>query len=279
MRYIIILMITGLTSFLFAQKKEISGIVLSGETNLPIEFASIGIKDSPFATITNKDGAFKLNIPNGYENAQVRITSIGYEPKVFNIQDYPIVTEDKLYLTPKIINIQEVVLTKEQKYEIEKIGTESTSTKIVTGWSSGPGKGGERGILIKPKNKTYYIKDINFHIAENNFKSLNVRLHIRKLKDNLPDQELLQNNIIIPVTINKGWVSEDISRYKIKIDEPIVVSLEWLDNSTCNQNCNFLISLNYFSGKLFAKEASESKWIIKKGMSPSIFINIYQLNK
>ncbi|WP_411898340.1 carboxypeptidase-like regulatory domain-containing protein [Elizabethkingia occulta] len=279
MKNIIILIITTLTSFSLAQKKEIRGTVLSNETNLPIEFVTIGIKDSPFATITNKQGEFKMNIPDGYENSQIKITSIGYESKVYNIHDYSSLSDNRLYLIPKIINIPEVLLTKEQNYKTEKIGTESTSTKIVTGWSSGPGKGGERGILIKTKNKAYYIKDINFHVAENNFKNLNIRLHIRKLKDNFPDQELLQSNIIIPVTINKGWVREDISKYKIKIDEPVVVSLEWLDHSPCNQNCNFLISLNYFSGKLYAKEASESKWIIKNGMSPGIFINVYQLDK
>jgi len=50
-----------------------------------------------------------------------------------------------------------------------------------------------------------------------------------------------------------------------------------LDYYGCSVNCNFYISLNYFSGTLYAKEASEGNWSIKKGMSPSILLNLIEL--
>ena len=123
--------------------------------------------------------------------------------------------------------------------------------------------------------KKYIIKDVSFHVAQNDFKKINVRLHIRKII-NL-NQEILTEDIIIPVDIKNGWIKESISSYNIKIDEPVVVSLEWLDYYGCSVNCNFYISLNYFSGTLYAKEASEGNWSIKKGMSPSILLNLIEL--
>ena len=43
-----------------AQKKEVSGIVLSSETNLPIEFINVGVVNSTVGTITDSQGTFKL---------------------------------------------------------------------------------------------------------------------------------------------------------------------------------------------------------------------------
>ena len=257
-----------------AQNKEVSGIVLSSETNLPIEFINVGVVNSTVGTITDSQGTFKLSIPKEFLDNEIKIKSIEYETKTFKISQLTQI-ENKIYLNPVYHKIDEIIIQNDKNISFKELGSKSTSEKLVTGWSYGPSKGGERGILINPKKKKFIIKDVSFHVAQNDFKKINVRLHIRKIS-NL-NQEILTEDIIIPVDIKNGWIKESISSYNIKIDEPVVVSLEWLDYYGCSVNCNFYISLNYFSGTLYAKEASEGNWSIKKGMSPSILLNLIEL--
>ena len=68
-----------------AQNKEVSGIVLSSETNLPIEFINVGVVHSTVGTITDSHGTFKLSIPKEFLDNEIKIKSIEYETKTFKI--------------------------------------------------------------------------------------------------------------------------------------------------------------------------------------------------
>ena len=68
-----------------AQNKEVSGIVLSSETNLPIEFINVGVVNSTVGTITDSQGTFKLSIPKEFLDNEIKIKSIEYETKTFKI--------------------------------------------------------------------------------------------------------------------------------------------------------------------------------------------------
>ena len=52
----------GLISTVFAQTREVSGVVISGEDNLPLPGVSILVKGTTNGTVTDIDGKFALNV-------------------------------------------------------------------------------------------------------------------------------------------------------------------------------------------------------------------------
>ena len=68
-----------IASTLFAQV-NISGIVLDGISNQPIEFVNIGVLENRSGTVSNEAGFFTLQI--GEAAANVQFSSIGYETKI-----------------------------------------------------------------------------------------------------------------------------------------------------------------------------------------------------
>jgi len=57
-----LLLCLGLISTLFAQTREVSGVVISGEDNLPLPGASIVVKGTTNGTVTDIDGKFALSL-------------------------------------------------------------------------------------------------------------------------------------------------------------------------------------------------------------------------
>ncbi len=95
---------------LFGQTGFISGVV-SGNGQ-PLEFASIGIKNTSLGGVSNLDGYFRIdNIP--YGEYQVIISTIGYQSKFMSItldSSNPSV-DFKLDLVESISSLDEVVIT------------------------------------------------------------------------------------------------------------------------------------------------------------------------
>ncbi len=76
-----------LTLFLFfsfiiygQDKSVISGIVIDDETDEPLPYASITLKNYPIGTITNENGEFDFYIPKSKRNDTISISFIGFNP-------------------------------------------------------------------------------------------------------------------------------------------------------------------------------------------------------
>jgi TonB-linked SusC/RagA family outer membrane protein len=60
----------------YAQTRTVKGKVVSAQNNQPIAGAAIQVKDKSIGTITNNDGSFSLNVPNGA--VTLVISNVGY---------------------------------------------------------------------------------------------------------------------------------------------------------------------------------------------------------
>ena len=93
MKYPIILQRFFLFLFLFinilvqAQNYSVSGKVIDSETKEALAFVNIIINESNYGTCTDIDGKFEIksSVPVDY----IRLTYVGYEGKIFNIDDQP----------------------------------------------------------------------------------------------------------------------------------------------------------------------------------------------
>ncbi len=79
------LCIVGLSLQLFAQ--EIQGYILDSLSSAPLEYASIGILNTRYGTITDQQGIFHLEVPDLDPESMVRISMIGYKAQSFSLKE------------------------------------------------------------------------------------------------------------------------------------------------------------------------------------------------
>lgn len=96
----------------------LKGTVINKETNEPISFAKLTIKNSTISTTTNQEGEYLLNLPDTFLNKTIQLEAyfIGFEKQTIELQ----LNES----TPRIINfllagevfIGDVVIIKKKKW-------------------------------------------------------------------------------------------------------------------------------------------------------------------
>ncbi len=69
-------------SGLYAQKKEVSGVVTSGNDGLPIPGANIIVEGTTNGTITNLQGEYKINVP---KDAKLKFSFVGCKDQVIPV--------------------------------------------------------------------------------------------------------------------------------------------------------------------------------------------------
>jgi len=106
--YTFLLLIFSLTSF--AQNKSVvSGSISNKETNEPLPFASITLKNHLIGTISNENGEFDFYIPESKRNDTIVISFIGFNP--YEIPLASTQGEIKINLQPSNEVLAEVIVS------------------------------------------------------------------------------------------------------------------------------------------------------------------------
>ncbi|WP_425077590.1 carboxypeptidase-like regulatory domain-containing protein [Psychroserpens sp. S379A] len=92
---------------------ELKNKVVDFTTLMPIESASVYIKNTTIGTVTNQDGKFVLQVPKELENDTLVISSIGY--KSFKIPVNEFDNSEEVYLDEDIAALDEIVLIAENR--------------------------------------------------------------------------------------------------------------------------------------------------------------------
>lgn len=87
----------------------LEGTLLDRYTREPVAFASIGIPSGAMGTVSNRDGGFRLRLPDSLRNACLQFSHIGYLSQEFEVR--LLGSQGQVFLLePKVIPIQEVVV-------------------------------------------------------------------------------------------------------------------------------------------------------------------------
>ncbi|MCB9249711.1 MAG: carboxypeptidase-like regulatory domain-containing protein [Ignavibacteriales bacterium] len=106
MKLFLILFFT-FTSFLFAQKTNLTGKIYNLQTRRPIPFVNVGIQGTYFGTSSNEYGNFKLVLSNGSYN--LIVSCVGFESTIIKVS-IPNENEISINLKPIPIELPEVVI-------------------------------------------------------------------------------------------------------------------------------------------------------------------------
>ncbi|HNR41121.1 MAG TPA: carboxypeptidase-like regulatory domain-containing protein [Bacteroidales bacterium] len=87
------------------------GKVVDGETGTPLVFASVTVKETNVATITNIDGEFVIKIPESDASKNLEITFLGYRNKIISISELrENGRKNTISLSPAPIPIKEIIV-------------------------------------------------------------------------------------------------------------------------------------------------------------------------
>lgn len=105
---------------LYSQKHfSLVGTITCKQTNKPIPYASICIKNKTIGTVSNSEGQFVLHVPQTYKNDSIIISSIGY--KMFKSKVVDCIGKDlDIELSLKVYDLSEIEVKPKDALEIVK---------------------------------------------------------------------------------------------------------------------------------------------------------------
>ena len=251
---------------------EFKGKILN-EENKPIAFASIGIKGKRAGVVADASGNFKLLLPEFIKQSDtVIISSIGFQNTRMAVRQALQNSEFQLLQIPKeLTNVTHVSFIKESI-----LGNSSMNGAMFRAWYDYK-TGGEIGKIINVPESQYRIDKIRFRV-DNKCDTCWMRLHIRKVVNNQPGEELLKQEIIFPVTsysLKDAGPEIDLSDYNIVLsDFTIFVSLEVINCSSAESNFSSLCFIGEENGEYVYKSFVNSDWeFYRNGLSMKIYLS------
>ena len=249
---------------------DLVGQVIDADTEEPLPYVNIGLLNQNIGTVTDEAGYFELEVPgNGFADATLRFSMIGFEPQDFTLQEY---RDQKILTIPlneKATALEEVVLTtKKNKYQTKILGNKTTSQLIYAAFTTNK-LGNEMGFLVRGRKNPMILKKFNVSLVENDYGPIRFRLNFYDLKDGLPNETLLNENIIVETDIQSGIVSKDLTPYEIVIDQDFFVAIEWIEDLGPGK---LFFSGGFFGSPLIAREVSQGTW--SKVGSASVGMNV-----
>ena len=106
----ILILLCGFVTF---SQTELKNSVLDAETFLPLESASVYVKNTTIGTITNADGKFVLMVPEKYKSDTLVVSSIGFKSYKIPVNEFDNTFD--VYLEPDVASLDEILLVAETR--------------------------------------------------------------------------------------------------------------------------------------------------------------------
>lgn len=285
MKVFLSIIIGFISIIVYSQEKIISGKVLNFENSEPLAYVNIGIKNKTVGTVSNDNGLFKLSLNDKVTSKDTIVFSfIGFKTEKYLVSELNKIKEPIL-LQPKNTELDEVVVSsKKIKLKSKKIGRTSKGLGLMhSNFYSYYEKdvddrlSKERGMKFKMR-KNCHIKDLNFNITSNDFKSLKFRVNFYKIQDGLPTDLIVQENIIFEIKDNfLGWFKVDLEPYKIYLrekTEEVAVTIQWLESVKENKKSKYfaISTASSPTHTAYFREKAMDSWN-KGGQNLSFYLN------
>lgn len=248
----------------FAQLKVFDGLLKDIETNQSLAYVNIGIVDKNVGTVSDVNGKFELNLNNQFDNEVLKISMIGYVTQTFRVKVFKenLLKNNLIYLEKSVATLKEVVI-RSKKLKTKILGNKLDKKTVSAGFVNNV-LGNEIGIIVKIKKKPTYIEDFNAIVDYNNYGNFKFRINFYNLKNGLPNNSILQENIIANSTIKKGKLTIDLRDYNISVTEDFFVSIELIEGLG-EGGLHFLA--DYSGTPIITRSASQGKWNKIDGLS------------
>lgn len=241
----------------YAQSKTYSGFLKDIENNQPLAYVNIGIVDKNIGTVSDTNGKFELSLDDKFDIEILRISMIGFKTQTFKVKDFKdnILKDNIIYLEKSVAILKEVVI-KNKKLKTIILGNTLDKKTVSAGFVNNI-LGNEIGIVVKIKKKPTFIENFNAIVDYNNYGNFKFRINFYDLKNGLPNNSILQENIIANSKVKKGKLTIDLRDYNITVNKDFFVSIELIEGLG-EGGLHFLA--DYSGSPIITRSASQGKW-------------------
>lgn len=256
MKQIVLILINIFYLNSISDAQVIEGTIRDKDNKSPLPYANIGILGKERGTVSDESGHFKLKMSDSSKGDSVKVSYIGYESIV--IYDFATDTVGIRIIELEPINVQlQEVKIYPKKYKEVIIGNTVKWNKIIFSFLSAQ-LGSEIGTYIKLRKRAM-IEELRFNIVKNQYDSLVFRVNIYNFSNDLPQNNILKEQIIIRPENKVGLVVVDLSKYNIWLENDFVVSLEYLKVLGSVEKKVF-ISTGIMNSSSFGRLGSQGEW-------------------
>ena len=265
-QFVLIIGFLSFYNYCFSQELIIMGKVMDSNKNTALNYANIGIANKSVGTVSDSNGIFKLKLNDKVTiNDTIQFSYVGFKTKKVLVS--ALKTKDPIVLLEPQNNVLKEVIIKPKKFKLRKVGKSSaglglTSLDFYSFYDKDVDDrlSREMGMKFELK-KECKIKDLNFRIASNQFKSLKFRVNFYNIKNDLPNELIVSKNIITEIQNGyAGWYTIDLEPYNIYFDKgtnEIAVTLQWIESKKSTPRSKYFsisgtispFSTNYYRGE------------------------------
>lgn len=112
---LVLSLLYGITNAFGQNTDYILGRLVDGETNEPVAFASIRIKDAAMGVISNVDGTFRIPLRYKMVGDILEISSMGYRTKLIDVQGLKESEANTIILKPSTMELKEATVSAKLK--------------------------------------------------------------------------------------------------------------------------------------------------------------------
>ena len=212
----------------------IEGTIHDAASGEPLAYVNIGVVGKDVGTVSDAQGRFQLTIEEQYNQDELKISMVGYQPRSFAVADFTeqLKQDPKVTLTEAIVTLEEVLI-EDKRYRGRKLKERIIgNTKAVTTnrtYFAFNALGNEMGIYIDVKRNPTFVQEFNLYITENKYDTFKFRLNFYSVKNGLPDKNLLDKNIIASFAKKEGKLSVDLRQYNIMLEDDVIVTMKWIE--------------------------------------------------
>ena len=268
---------------IYSQDKIIEGEVLNTELNTPLAYVNIGIAKKNVGTVSNVKGKFRLKLNDQISDQDTIIFShIGFTSKEVIVSN--LISKSKIVLLdPKTSDLNEVIveakMPKPKKIGRHTKGLGLTHANFYSYYDEDVDDklSREKGMKLKI-NKNCRIKDLNFNITGNDFRSLKFRVNFYKIENDLPTKIIVNKNIIFEIKDGfLGWFTVDLEPYDIYFEkeiEEIAVTIQWVESVKTGEKSKYF-SISTAASPIniaFSRDKAMDVWM-KSGQYLSFYLN------
>jgi hypothetical protein len=255
----------------------VKGNIIDGKNGDPLAFVNVGIRNKNTGTVSEQNGDFQVKIDPALKDDSLTFSMAGFHSLVISITDF--IASPKLIivsLKEKITELKEVIITS-KAVQTEIRGNTTTSRFVNIGL---PLKflGSETAIKLHLGRKPVLFKSFSFNISENRLDSAVFRMNIYSIRNGVPFENILHQNILIPVGKQTGKYTVSLKDYKIVLDGDVLLSLEWIQGSSSGHgNGAIFLSAGFLNSNTWHRLTSQAEWKKAPGLGVGLNVIIQHL--
>ena len=257
-------------SSLHAQQ-AIKGKIINQKNGKPLSNATLSVSRKIFG-LSDALGYFLLPVDRIKNTDTFSVSSVGFA--TLKIPVAQAVKQSEFYVKEESKDLENVEV---KSYTMESSeGSTSTVTGYFRSWYT-KGTGGEIGRILYVNSDDYKLERVRFKI-NNQCDTCKIRLHIRELKNGMPDRDLLTDSISLAVTkltFDDKFSEFDLRNYNVIIrkNRYVFVSLETLNCTNKNNAACSLCFIGTEPGSYLYKQKEFSDW--EESGSHSLYLRMF----